>query len=816
MRKFKALTVLGASVLGLIGVASCSITRKNNNNPDNNQVVVTGDYVVTYYVNGNVYKQVGVNSGDSLELIDVPEVEGYDVLWEDVDLTNIKSNITINAILTAKTYTITFKLTDTSGNVSVYDTVSYKYGEEVSAPSVTAPEGYVFSGWSNLPSIMGSSNLTVTGSFIEISNTYDISLYNSGTQITISKSGAYTITGTNENVTFSVTASDVTLVLDGVNATALESSFITTTQALAINTTGTNLLSNNSNDTSNGVISATAALTFGGSGKLEVVSSNASGAGLFVSNAALNITSGIIEINAAGNGLQAKKSSGAIEISGGDLTVVSADHAIKSKTSVNVSAGTLNLTSTAGDGINADTVSVSNGTITIISKGDGIQGDSGVEISGGTFDITTNGGENANQALTTSSSWVFEVEDTSAFTTNEEYLGLYYLNGSTYVEVTEDNVSSAKSKTLYNRSGCKGIKSDVLVNVTGGTITIDSLDDGISSDDVVTISGGNTTIKSQGDGISADNTVNVSNGTITITTKGSWYSSLGGAYTKSGTTYKRSDNGSYDLYNSNKGIKSDSNINISGGVITTSCDDDAIHSDEYVYVTAGTMNLSTLDDGIHADTTLEIGVSGNANSLIDINVLTAFEGMEAGTINIISGTMNVYALDDGINAGGGSDSSTGGDTFNPGGQRPGQQTTTSSGNYSINISGGILVVTVASGDTDAIDSNGTYKQTGGVVVSQNTSSSGTATALDTDGTATISGGIFIGLGKLETTPTTSGVTKKSVSVSLSSGKTYSLTSSSAELASWTMATSYSSITFIAPSGSYSITNGSSTVTTISI
>lgn len=818
MRKLKTLTALGASILGLVSVASCSITRKNNNNNDTEQVVVTGDYVVTYYVNGNVYKQIGVNSGDSLTLIDTPEIEGYDVSWENVDLTNITSNITINAVLTAKTYTITYELTDTSGNTSVYGTETYKYNDEVTGLTVSVPEGYVFSGWSNLPSTMGSSNITVSGSFIEISNTYDISLYSSGTQIDISKSGAYTITGTNENVSFNVTAEDVTLVLDSVSSTSLETSFITSTNAISINTTGSNILSNNSNDITDGVISSTGKLTLGGSGTLEIVTSNASGAGLFTSNAELAITAGTIEINAAGNGIQAKKSNGLVSISGGSLSIVSADHSIKSKTSVLVSSGTLNLTSTTGDGINADTVDITNGTITIVSKGDGIQGDSAVEISGGTFNITTNGGKTGNQALTTSSSWIFEEEDTSSFTTDDEYLGLYYLNGQTYVKVTDDNVSSVKSKTLYNKVGCKGIKSDLLVNITGGTIVIDSLDDAISSNDVVTINGGNITIDSQGDGVSSDNTVNIKNGTLNITTTGSWYSQSGGAYTKSGTTYKRSDSGSYDLYNSNKGINSESNINISGGTIITNCVDDAIHSDEYVYVTAGTMNLTTLDDGIHADTTLEIGISGNSNSLIDINVISSYEGLEAGTINIISGTMNIYGLDDGINAGGGSDSSTGGDTFNPGGQRPGQSsgTTTSTSSYSINVSGGILVVSVASGDTDAVDSNGTYKQTGGVVVSQNASSSGTATSLDTDGSATITGGIFVGLGKLETTPSVSGVTKKSVSVSLSSGKTYSLVESSNTLASWTMKISYSSITFIAPSGTYSITSGSSTVTSISI
>ena len=274
------------------------------------------------------------------------------------------------------------------------------------------------------------------------------------------------------------------------------------------------------------------------------------------------------------------------------------------------------------------------------------------------------------------------------------------------------------------------------------------------------------------------------------------------------------------MYVSCKGLKSNTDIVVSGGTLIINSDDDAVHSDTYVTITGGTFTINTLDDGMHADTTLEIGEEGADNSNISIKINSSYEGIESGTINILSGNIEAYASDDGLNAGGGSDSSSN-DNFNPGGSKSGfmgggSSTSSSTSSYSINIKDGVIVLYCPSGDTDVIDSNGTYTQTGGVVIAHNAASSGTATALDTDGTATISGGIFVGIGNLETTPTVTNVKKQTVSVALSSGTTYKLNDSTTDLASFTMRASYSKITFIAPTGTYKILNGSTTVTTINL
>lgn len=115
---------------------------------------------------------------------------------------------------------------------------------------------------------------------------------------------------------------------------------------------------------------------------------------------------------------------------------------------------------------------------------------------------------------------------------------------------------------------------------------------------------------------------------------------------------------------STKGIKAESEINISGTAINISSTDDGIHANSdsgvletgedgkgIISISGGTITISTGDDGIHADKELNI-TDGY------INVLTSYEGLEAITINISGGQSFIYAADDGINACTGDGSST--------------------------------------------------------------------------------------------------------------------------------------------------------------
>lgn len=227
---------------------------------------------------------------------------------------------------------------------------------------------------------------------------------------------------------------------------------------------------------------------------------------------------------------------------------------------------------------------------------------------------------------------------------------------------------------------------------------------------------------------------------------------------------------------STKGIKAESEINISGAAINISSTDDGIHANSnsgvletgedgkgIISISGGTITISTGDDGIHADKELNI-TDGY------INVLTSYEGLEAITINISGGQSFVYAADDGINA------CTGDGTSTP----------------LINITGGYVDVTTGSGDTDGIDSNGSYTQSGGMVFVKGGSSSGQVSgSIDVDGNITITGGTCVALGGICETPVNSVNAYVFSSVSFNAGSYSVKDSSGNEIISFTLNNSYS-------------------------
>lgn len=227
---------------------------------------------------------------------------------------------------------------------------------------------------------------------------------------------------------------------------------------------------------------------------------------------------------------------------------------------------------------------------------------------------------------------------------------------------------------------------------------------------------------------------------------------------------------------STKGIKAESEINISGAAINISSTDDGIHANSdsgvletgedgkgIISISGGTITISTGDDGIHADKELNI-TDGY------INVLTSYEGLEAITINISGGQSFVYAADDGINACTGDGSST----------------------PLINITGGYVDVTTGSGDTDGIDSNGSYTQYGGMVFVKGGSSSGQVSgSIDVDGNITITGGTCVALGGICETPVNSVNAYVFSSVSFNAGSYSVKDSSGNEIINFTLNNSYS-------------------------
>ncbi len=436
---------------------------------------------------------------------------------------------------------------------------------------------------------------------------------------------------------------------------------------------------------------------------------------------------GTLVINGAyGNGVSGKDE---VIIQKLNLTINSADNAIKAKDSLTVTSGTLNLTSETGDGMRCTKgdVVINDGTITINDINNGIYAKVGnIIVNGGSIEIVSNA----------------DVLDTA----NYDYDGIK-AKTSVFINGGEVNVTA----------GCDGIQATVNTEITAGTITVNAGDVGIAADADVIISGGevNVTAVDKGINSSAGNITISDSAVVTVNTTASSNDvdtatyNYDGIHSKAGSiaitggtvnvssycdgiqaaatlsisgdpvinvtttgviTSSSSENG-FNGFQDNqtadisaKGIKSDTDIAIDGGTITVNSTDDSIHSNNNITLNGGKFTLTSGDDGVHADSVLTI------NDGAEILISDCYEGIEGESIYINGGTIYIYAKDDSINGAGGNDSSSAGG-FNTG-----------STGY-IEINGGYIYCENTQ-DGDGIDSNGCIVFNGGVMLINGPSSGG--------------------------------------------------------------------------------------------
>ena len=285
-----------------------------------------------------------------------------------------------------------------------------------------------------------------------------------------------------------------------------------------------------------------------------------------------------------------------------------------------------------------------------------------------------------------------------------------------------------------------GINCRDSLRIVSGEITVNAVDDGLVGKDEVTIGGGTITITAQtGDGIKATNDedadrgfVAIAGGTLTITT-GEGSASVSQTASDGWGSRGGWEQEAEEDTPSQKGVKAETTLTVSGGVLSIDSVDDALHAVD-VAISGGEMTLATGDDGVHADNTLT--VSGGT-----ITVTRSYEGLEGAAMTLSGGEISITASDDGINgAGGDSATTTDEGTFGASGRFGRDRFASSTG--TILISGGMISVN-ASGD--GVDVNGDLEMTGGELYVNGPQSSGNG-ALDYDGSFTLTGGTVIAVG----------------------------------------------------------------------
>ena len=386
------------------------------------------------------------------------------------------------------------------------------------------------------------------------------------------------------------------------------------------------------------------------------------------------------------------------------LTINAPHHGVKGNDSITVTSGNLNITC-GGDGLKTEntdvsskgkqrgSVTINGGSLTINSWGDCIDAayDAVFEELDASAPITFKGYTNKfssydGEVIESSEETLYLRMNSSTYSNgsytyacyiNEEWYPATYLTSQwsgrqTYYIYKLDRPSAATSFTLYRFSGNVSTFSTESYNAKSDAVAFNSYYD------MVTVSASGTRL-SLG-----------SWSTYSAQQQGGGPGGPGGGPGSEGNTDKAED--------SAKGVKADNAVTIKNGTITLECYDDGIHANndvelengEYplgnVNIMGGKMTIKASDDGIHADGILTIDDG-------QIEITESYEGLEGNVIYFNNGAVSVFANDDGVNASSGS-------------QTP-----------NIYVTGGVLDVTVNSnGDTDGIDSNGYYSQTGGIVI----------------------------------------------------------------------------------------------------
>ncbi len=507
------------------------------------------------------------------------------------------------------------------------------------------------------------------------------------------------------------------------------------------------------------------------------------------------------------NGVQSKDD---LEVKNLTLKCVAVNNSLKGNDSVTVESGTLNIISTDGDGISTSnssvsskgnqkgTVTISGGTVNVYASEDGIDAAYDAVISDeAVVNIYTDSYSTyTGTSISSISNTTLYVRIKASMVNTSNYRYVIYQYGDDADEGVFQTLTqvSKNSSYYYYQTSLSSNYSNIVVfrylasQTENSTTTYDA--------------------RSEGQTINTSKNMFVLNSVSSSIIKVDW-----------GTYQTSSSGASTTVDKSSKGIKADNEVTISGSVaLTISSTDDGIHANNdvtldnnskgtgNVTISGGTLYIISGDDGIHADNILTISAG-------DINVTKSYEGLEGDYI-YINGTAKatVYATDDGINA-----------------------------SKLIQVEGDCYVdVTVPSGDTDGIDSNGNYIQKGGTVISRCavTDTSGNMAALDIDGTFTMTGGTYIGVGPIAAKPSSSSVnyitfgssggmsgrpgfggmggSSSSSNYSFGSG-TWTLKSSDGTvIATFTLSQSYSNLLIasasLAKNSSYTLTNGTTTYT----
>ena len=489
-----------------------------------------------------------------------------------------------------------------------------------------------------------------------------------GGTVTITKAGTYLLTGTLDDGQVIVDIPE-----DGKLQLVLQNASIACSGQAALYVRSADKVFLTTADGTENTLRSTGEFT-------QIDDNNVDGAIFAKSDLTLN-GSGLLTVSCeAGHGIVCKDD---LRLTSGSYAITSAKQGLSGKDSVRIAGGTVEIES-GTDGIHAENddadqgfVYLCGGTVTIVSQGDGLDASGKITIDDGTLTVTAGGGSETVQLSTPAApggdfdpaqqdgQTPPELPDGQApdmtqappelpdgqtpdmsQTPPELPDGQTPQDGETPPEPPDSTApqapqngqesNAAAQSTEDSGTFCKAVKSDQLIEILGGSFTLDAADDTLHSNGSIVISGGSFSLASGDDGIHADGQLEISGGTLDISKS---YEGLeGGQILVSGgqITLVSSDDGlnaATDSETTGFDVQEDASITITGGSLSITASGDGIDSNGALEITGGDVQVS-LNNAV-ADGTLDYGTTaeitggsfvGFGCGNMEVNFTTAAQG----------------------------------------------------------------------------------------------------------------------------------------------------------------------------------------------
>lgn len=150
-------------IITAVGVGEATITAETLDGKTATCTVTVSPqaYVITYYLDGDIYRTDTIQYGNTIVPLPNPIREGYTFNgWSEIPFTMPANDVIVTGNFSINSYQLIYKV-----DGETVSSESIAFGTVLTERQEPTKEGYTFSGWSEIPATMPANNVEVTGSF---------------------------------------------------------------------------------------------------------------------------------------------------------------------------------------------------------------------------------------------------------------------------------------------------------------------------------------------------------------------------------------------------------------------------------------------------------------------------------------------------------------------------------------------------------------------------------------------------------------------------------------------------------------------------